>query len=65
MFAGIFKVELADNNSKIKSMISSENEYVPLLSPVIINDDVEDWLGLLENEMRVTLDNLLKKALKS
>lgn len=46
-------------------MISSESEYVPLISPVIINDDVEDWLGLLENEMRVTLDNLLKKALKS
>ncbi len=46
-------------------MISSENEYVPLHSAVIINDDVEDWLGLLENEMRVTLDNLLKKALKS
>lgn len=65
MFAGIFKVELADNNTKIKSMISSENEYVPLQSAVIINDDVEDWLGLLENEMRVTLDNLLKKALKS
>ncbi len=65
MFAGIFKVELAENNTKIKSMISSENEYVPLQSAVIINDDVEDWLGLLENEMRVTLDNLLKKALKS
>jgi hypothetical protein len=65
LFAGIFKVELADNNTKIKSMISSENEYVPLHSAVIINDDVEDWLGLLENEMRVTLDNLLKKALKS
>ena len=46
-------------------MISSENEYVPLSSDVIINDDVEDWLGLLENEMRVTLDCLLKKALKS
>jgi hypothetical protein len=65
LFAGIFKVELAENNTKIKSMISSENEYVPLQSAVIINDDVEDWLGLLENEMRVTLDNLLKKALKS
>ena len=65
MFAGIFKVELSENNTKIKSMISSENEYVPLQSAVIINDDVEDWLGLLENEMRVTLGNLLKKALKS
>ena len=52
-------------------MISSENEYVPLQSAVIINDDVEDWLGLLENEMRVTLTfkdlvesfpNMIKKS---
>lgn len=43
-------------------MISSAGEYVPLNTPVAINDDVEDWLGLLEKEMRVTLDILLKQA---
>jgi len=65
LFAGIFKVELADNNTKIKSMISSAGEYVPLLSPVAISDEVEEWLGALEKSMRVTLDDLLKKTLKS
>jgi hypothetical protein len=34
LFAGIFKVELSDANKKIKSMISSAGEYVPLLNPV-------------------------------
>jgi len=65
LFAGIFKVELADNNSKIKSMISAAGEYVPLLTPVAISDEVEDWLGALETEMRITLDDLLKKTLRS
>ena len=41
-------------------MISSAGEYVPLITAVSINDDVEEWLGLLEKEMRVTLDILLK-----
>ena len=65
LFAGIFKVDLVDNNTTIKSMISSEGEYVPLKNPVKISDEVEDWLGLLEKEMRLTLDALLKKSLKS
>jgi dynein heavy chain 2 len=59
LFAGIFKVELGDGNTKIKSMISSAGEYVPLLNPVTISDEVEDWLGAVEKEMRVTLDDLL------
>jgi len=46
-------------------MISSAGEVVPLLNAVHISDEVEDWLGLLEKEMRVTLDDLLKKALRS
>jgi hypothetical protein len=46
-------------------MISSAGEYVPLLHPIAISDEVEDWLNDLENEMRITLDDLLKKSLKS
>ena len=46
-------------------MISSAGEYVPLLTPVEITEEVEDWLGSLEKEMRATLDDLLKKSLKS
>jgi dynein heavy chain 2 len=65
LFAGIYKVELSDNNTKIKSMISAAGEYVPLLHQIAISDEVEDWLNDLENEMRITLDDLLKKSLKS
>jgi dynein heavy chain 2, cytosolic len=65
LFAGIFKVEFADNNTKIKSMISSAGEIVPMLKPITITDDVEDWLNMLEKEMRICLDDLLKKLLKS
>ena len=46
-------------------MISSQGEYVPLSSPVQISIDVEVWLGDLERVMRVTLDQLLKKIVKS
>jgi hypothetical protein len=46
-------------------MISQAGEYVPLLHPLAISDEVEDWLGVLEKEMRITLDDLLKKSLKS
>lgn len=38
---------------------------MPLLNPVQISDDVEDWLGSLEEAMRATLDDLLKKTLRS
>jgi hypothetical protein len=64
LFAGIFKVEFADNNSKIKSMVSSAGEVVPLMKTIAITEDVEDWLNVLEKEMRVCLDDLLKKSLK-
>jgi hypothetical protein len=46
-------------------MISSQGEYVPLVSPVQISIDVEVWLGDLEKVMRLTLDNLLKKCVQS
>jgi hypothetical protein len=44
-------------------MISSQGEYVPLCQPVMINTEVEDWLGSLEKIMRMTLDGLLKQTL--
>jgi len=46
-------------------MISSKNEYVPMSNTVPIMDEVENWLTMLEKDMKVTLDDLLKKALKS
>lgn len=46
-------------------MISSKNEYVPMINTVSIGGEVEDWLSLLERDMKLTLDESLKKALKS
>ena len=46
-------------------MISSAGEYVPLLNAVKVTNNVEDWLGQLEKEMRLCLDDLLKKTLKA
>jgi hypothetical protein len=44
-------------------MISQDGEVVPLAQEVPIAGEVEDWLGILEKSMRVTLDGLLKKTL--
>jgi dynein heavy chain 2, cytosolic len=57
LFAGIHKVDFGKNNTEIKAMISSVGEYVPLSSAVVVQDDVEIWLGDLEKVMRTTLDN--------
>ena len=65
LFSGIFKVEFSKDNKSIKSMISSQGEYVPLSQPVTINAEVEDWLGQLEKVMRLTLDGLLKQTLSN
>lgn len=65
LFSGIHKVEFNKDNSQIKAMISSQNEYVPLAQPVQISIDVEVWLGELEKIMRVTLDGLLRKTVQS
>jgi len=45
-------------------MISSAGEVVDLVNPVKITDHVEEWLGTLEKEMRICLDDLLKSARK-
>jgi hypothetical protein len=45
LFAGIHKVDFGKNNTEIKAMISSVGEYVPLAQSVVIQDDVEIWLG--------------------
>ena len=52
LFSGIFKVAFNKENNQIKSMISSANEYVPLLQPINIEGEVEVWLLQLEQVMR-------------
>ena len=65
LFSGIFKVAFNKENTSIKSMVSSANEYVELAQPIQITEDVEVWLIELEKTMRVTLDRILKQTLQS
>ena len=44
-------------------MISSNNEVVEFITPVVVNDKVEVWLEDLACEMRATLSTLLIKAI--
>ena len=64
LFAGIFRVDLVEGNTKIRSMISAAGEQVPLTQAIHITETVEDWLMQLEDEMRMTLDAFLKQAFK-
>lgn len=48
LFAGIHKVDFSQGNADIKAMISNVGEYVPLIQPVKVTEDVEIWLGQLE-----------------
>lgn len=52
-------------NTQIKSMISSANEYVNLAQPISIEGEVEVWLNQLEQVMRTTLSNLLNDCQKA
>ena len=65
LFQGIYKVKFNDNNSKIIAMISSANEVVDFITPVVVNDKVEVWLEDLACEMRATLSTLLIKAIST
>ena len=62
LFSGIFKVAFNKENTQIKSMISSANEYVNLAQPITIEGEVEVWLNQLEAVMRTTLSNLLNEC---
>lgn len=66
MFAGIVSLGFDKNYSIVKHITSREGEEVDLKSPVSVNDmKVNDWLKLLEDEMRKTLLSLLKSASSS
>ena len=62
LFAGIHTVEFNKDMTAIVAMKSSLGEYVPLLSVVNIQGEVENWLNDLANQMKQTLQKLLSKA---
>ncbi|XP_022324921.2 cytoplasmic dynein 2 heavy chain 1-like isoform X2 [Crassostrea virginica] len=64
LFAGIHSVEFDDNAQHILAMKSLDGEVVPLLRKVKIMPEVEIWLGKLADEMKETLQELLRECLK-
>jgi dynein heavy chain 2 len=64
LYAGIATVEFSPDQKRITAMVSAEKERVPLLHPVPVSSDVEDWLSVLTSSMVSTLQSNLLSALK-
>ena len=64
MFAGVNAVKFNDECTEVLGLISKEGEEVNFVHPISIKDNpvINDWLLLLEREMRVTLAIYLADA---
>ncbi|KAJ2761490.1 dynein heavy chain, partial [Coemansia sp. BCRC 34490] len=64
MFAGLAVVEISDDCTEILGMASREGEHVAFRQPVVLKQfpKINDWLAAIEREMRLTLADLLGKA---
>ncbi|KAF4132123.1 Dynein heavy chain C-terminal domain [Phytophthora infestans] len=47
---------------EIKSLVGNDEETISLVQPVLPDGNIEDWLGMLEKEMRRTLKTLCRQA---
>jgi dynein heavy chain 1 len=65
MFAGICAIKLNDEVDEILGFSSKEGEEVVLKSPISVkkNPKINDWLTLLEGEMKMSLALLLEDAI--
>lgn len=68
-FEGINRVIFDDSNSIILSMESGGGELIKLVKTISVVEEetkgnVEIWLGLLENSMRMTMEKITKDSLK-
>jgi len=62
LFAGIYSVFIDDGF--LKSVSSVQGEVVTLKKPVRITNNIEEWLNLLNIEVKTTLKSLLIDCLK-
>ncbi|KAJ1982313.1 dynein heavy chain [Dimargaris xerosporica] len=67
MFAGLCFIQLTDDESQIVGMTSREGERVAFHTPISLveHPKINDWLTLLEREMKHTLALLLTEAVGS
>jgi dynein heavy chain 1 len=66
MFAGVNMILLNDDNTVVNGISSKEGEEVIFKNPVSIvqNPKINDWLTLVEREMRYTLASLLNQSVQ-
>ncbi|CAF1362270.1 unnamed protein product, partial [Didymodactylos carnosus] len=66
MFAGIHSIQLNEDSTIVEGIISKEGEYVQFLTPVNIieHPKINEWLTLIETEMRNTLALLLAQSVQ-
>jgi dynein heavy chain 1 len=64
MFAGVHSVLLSDDQTKVLGISAKEGEQVVFKTPVSIADNpkINQWLSLVEKEMRLNLAMLLAQA---
>lgn len=66
MFAGVASIILNEDNTIIEGISSREGEEVKFSTPVSIAEHpkINEWLTLVEKEMRFTLAKYLASAVK-
>lgn len=66
MFAGVSSILLNEDNTVITGIASREGEEVKFITPVSIieHPKINEWLTLIEKEMRVTLASYLAQAVQ-
>ena len=64
MFAGVSSIILNDDYTNVLGLCSKEGEEVHFFSPISIveHPKINEWLTLLEREMRITLGKLLASS---
>lgn len=64
MFAGVSSILLNEDNNVVLGISSREGEEIVYKTPVSITDHpkINEWLTLVEKEMRVTLAKLLAES---
>ncbi|XP_028677485.1 cytoplasmic dynein 1 heavy chain 1 isoform X2 [Erpetoichthys calabaricus] len=64
MFAGVSSIILNEDNTEVQGISSREGEEVMYKTPVSITEHpkINEWLTLVEKEMRVTLAKLLAES---
>ena len=61
MFAGVSSIILSEDGNEVLGLSSKEGEEVRFFNPVSVKDypKINEWLSLVEREMRITLGRLL------